>query len=140
MCLLVYVTVPDRECALRLARRLVAEHLAAGVNIIPGILSVYYWRNAIQEHGECLLLAQVAEDAFADVRKAILEDHPYEVPCIMTLPASDGYTDFLQWITDNSRPSAGCASVLPEQRGNRSDLMKQNSLPLQTGKARGVSN
>lgn len=113
MCLLVYVTMPDQESGLRLARRLVETHLAAGVNLVPGVLSVYRWRNTVHEHGECLLLAQVARAAFAEARALIVREHPYEVPCIMALPPCDGHEPFLQWIADNSF-SGGETSVSEE--------------------------
>ena len=107
MSLLVYVTVPDQESGLRLARRLVETHLAAGVNLVPGVLSVYRWRGTVHEHGECLLLAQVARTAFAEVRALIVREHPYEVPCILALPPCDGHEPFLQWIADNSFHGGG---------------------------------
>ena len=116
MCLLVYVTMPDEESGLRLARRLVETRLAAGVNLVPGVLSVYRWRNAVREHGECLLLAQVARAALAEARALIVREHPYEVPCVVALPLCDGHGPFLQWIADNSLPRQGreCA-VLEEE-------------------------
>lgn len=107
MSLLVYVTMPDRESGLRLARRLVEAHLAAGVNLVPGVLSVYRWRDTVHEHGECLLLAQVARAAFAEARALIVREHLYEVPCILALPPCDGHQPFLQWIADNSLPGGG---------------------------------
>ena len=107
MSLLVYVTMPDQESGLRLARRLVEARLAAGVNLVPGVLSVYRWRNAVREHGECLLLAQVARTAFAEARALIVREHPYEVPCILALPPCDGHEPFLQWIADNSFSGGG---------------------------------
>lgn len=111
MCLLVYVTMPDQESGARLARRLVEARLAAGVNLVPGVLSVYRWRDTVHEHGECLLLAQIARTAFAEARELIVREHPYEVPCIMALSPCDGHNPFLQWIANNSFPGAPSVSA-----------------------------
>ena len=98
MCLLVYVTTPDSESGMRLARRLVETRLAAGVHLVPSVRSVYRWRNAVREHGECLLLAQLPRTSFTEARDLIVREHPYEVPCVMAIPLIEGYGPFLQWI------------------------------------------
>ncbi len=105
MRLLLYVTAPDMETGRRLARLLVEKRLAAGVNIVPGVLSVYRWRGAVREHGECLLLAQIAEAAFEDARALLAREHPYEVPCVTAVPLRRGHAPFLRWIDDNSLPA-----------------------------------
>lgn len=106
MALLVYLTMPDEDAALALARMLVHERLAAGVNIVPGARSIYRWRDDVHEAAECLLLAQVAEAAFDDFSSAVRRVHTYEVPCIIALPLTAGHAPFLQWIEENSRPSS----------------------------------
>lgn len=106
MSLLVYVTAPDAGTALGLARTLVESRLAAGVNVLPGATSVYRWRGEIREEGECVLVAQVAREAFEDMRDCVLRAHPYEVPCIVALPIGDGHGPFLRWIHENSIPAA----------------------------------
>jgi periplasmic divalent cation tolerance protein len=106
VCLLVYVTAPDTENAAALARMLVEKHLAAGVNLLPGARSVYRWQGRVRETRECLLLAQVSRAAFAQFCQAVRENHEYEVPCIVAIPLESGYTPFLDWIAENSLPSA----------------------------------
>ncbi|MDR3361706.1 MAG: divalent-cation tolerance protein CutA [Desulfovibrio sp.] len=106
MCLLVYVTAPDTENAAALARMLVEKHLAAGVNLLPGARSVYRWQGRVREARECLLLAQVSKATFAQFCQAVRENHEYEVPCIVAIPLELGYTPFLDWIAENSLPSA----------------------------------
>ena len=81
---LVYMTVPGREAALRLARGLGRVH----------------------EAEECLLLAQVSDAAFADVQAFVRSGHPYQLPCVLALPLADGLKPFLRWIERNSRPLA----------------------------------
>jgi periplasmic divalent cation tolerance protein len=104
MSYLAYVTVPGRECALALARTLVEARLAAGVNVLPGALSVYRWRDEVREAEECLLFAQVSRAAFSDFCKAARRHHCHEVPCIVALPVQDGHTPFMRWIEENCLP------------------------------------
>lgn len=105
MCLLACVTVPDGATARTLAHLLVERGLAAGVNILPGLLSVYRWKGAVREHLECLLLAQVSRAAWEDFRSAVEAVHPYEVPCIVGMPLEEGNASFLNWIARNSLPT-----------------------------------
>ncbi|WP_300801086.1 divalent-cation tolerance protein CutA [uncultured Desulfovibrio sp.] len=99
---------PERPCGLeavrRLARELVEARLAAGINILPGALSVYRWQENIHEAAELVLLAQVSRAAFADFRAHVLARHPHDVPCITALPIADGNAAFLRWIEENSLP------------------------------------
>ncbi len=111
---LVYITVANREMALSLARFLVRERLAAGVNVIGGVWSVYHWQGAVCEKDECLLLAQVSGMALSVCMQAVREQHDYEVPCIVALPITDGHGPFLHWIAENSFP-LGCMGTPAEE-------------------------
>ncbi|MFT4300187.1 MAG: divalent-cation tolerance protein CutA [Desulfovibrio sp.] len=104
MSLLVYVTAPHEEFALELARALVGEGLAAGVNIVPGARSIYRWRGEVHDAAECLLLAQVSRAALPAFEAAVKRLHPYEVPCIVAVPIEAGHGPFLHWIQENSQP------------------------------------
>lgn len=103
-CFLAYITIPSREEALALARALVEARLAAGVNVLPGAMSVYRWRGAVREAAECLLLAQVAGTALPAFTRTVRELHGYEVPCVVALPVAGGHAPFLRWIAENSLP------------------------------------
>lgn len=104
--LLAYVTVPDEAgdgaAAFSLARALVEQGLAAGVNVLRGARSVYRWRGEIREAGECVLLAQVAAPAFAAFRAAVAARHPHLTPCILGLAVAAGHAPFVRWIEENS--------------------------------------
>lgn len=104
--LLAYVTVPDEAgdgvAARALARALVEQGLAAGVNVLCGARSVYRWRGEIREAGECLLLAQVAAPAFAAFRAGVVARHPHVTPCILGLAVAAGHAPFVRWIRENS--------------------------------------
>jgi len=95
----VLCTVPDRDTATRIARTLVSEHLAACVNIVPGITSVYRWAGAIEETGELLLIIKTSQAVFEALKSSIRDLHPYELPEIIAVPLEDGLPEYLDWIT-----------------------------------------
>jgi periplasmic divalent cation tolerance protein len=104
MAYLAYVTVPGRELALTIARTLVEARLAAGVNVLPGALSVYRWQGEVREAEECLLFAQVSRAVFSDFCETVRRHHCHEVPCIVALHLQAGHTPFMRWIEKNSLP------------------------------------
>jgi len=99
----VLVTVPDDEVANRLAHALVAEKLAACVNVLPGVRSVYAWEGEICNEGELLCLLKTRRDLFPAVRERVLSLHPYQVPEIVALPLVEGSDGYLAWLRDNTR-------------------------------------
>lgn len=96
--MLAYVTHPDLDEALKLARELVAGKLAAGINIVPGAISIYRWEGAVKEKNECLMLCQVSEKIYPEFQKAVLARHPYRTPCVIAMHLAAGDKDFLEWI------------------------------------------
>ena len=95
---LVYLTAPDAETADRLANALVAERLAACVNVLGAIRSVYRWKGAVEQSGEVALLAKTVEASVDALTRRVKDLHPYECPCIVTLPICGGDPAFLDWI------------------------------------------
>ena len=94
-------TVPDRDTATRIAEALVTEHLAACVNIIPAIQSVYRWEGAIEQDEELLLLIKTSAAVWPRLETRILALHPYELPEIISVRIQDGNNNYLNWITNN---------------------------------------
>jgi periplasmic divalent cation tolerance protein len=94
-------TVPDEATAGQIADALVSEKLAACVNIIPSIVSVYRWENAVEHSQELLLLIKTSESVWALLEARILELHPYELPEIIAVPIHTGQADYTQWIKNN---------------------------------------
>lgn len=111
--LLVYITVDQMQEARTLAQMLVEKRLAAGVNIVPGITSIYHWDGQIREHSECLLLAQTTADRFAELELAVCAKHSYVVPCIVAMPLSAASIPFAQWIEHTTQLSAGTPPSTP---------------------------
>jgi periplasmic divalent cation tolerance protein len=93
-----HVTMPDKDRATSLARVLVDEGLAACVNIVPGVRSIYQWDGRIQEDEEVLCLIKTRPAVFDRARKRILELHPYEVPEILAFEVADGSPAYLEWL------------------------------------------
>ncbi|WP_376783081.1 divalent-cation tolerance protein CutA [Rhodospirillum rubrum] len=101
---LIYMTAPSDDEALRIGRVLVEEHLAACVNILGPIRSLYHWQGAFHDDAEVAFLAKTADDRVAALIARVRALYPYELPCIVALPVQAGDGGFLDWITANSRP------------------------------------
>ena len=96
--LIVLCTVPDRDTAEDIANILIAENLAACVNIIPGITSVYRWEDRIEQAEELILVIKTGGDAYRALQAKISDLHPYELPEVIAVPISHGLSAYLAWI------------------------------------------
>jgi periplasmic divalent cation tolerance protein len=94
----VLVTVPDHETAAGLARRLVEEGLAACVNVVPGVRSIYRWQGALQEDAEILLIAKTRAALVPALAARVGALHPYELPEVIALPVVAGSEPYLDWV------------------------------------------
>jgi periplasmic divalent cation tolerance protein len=97
---IVLTTAGSEEEGRKIARHLVEKHLAACVNIIPRVTSIYRWQGKVEEANEWLLIVKTTEKAFAGVRAAINELHSYELSECVCLKIEDGSPNYLQWIAD----------------------------------------
>jgi periplasmic divalent cation tolerance protein len=98
---LVLCTLPDADSAGRIAGILVEERLAACVNIVPGLISVYRWDGAIQRDAEVLLLIKTTQAVYGQLEQRMRVLHPYELPEIISVPIQTGQADYIQWIKNN---------------------------------------
>ena len=101
--LVTFCTVPDRETGERIAAVLVEERLAACVNLLPGLTSIYRWQGKVEKAEECLLVIKTTAKRFEDVRARIKIMHPYELPEIIAVPITAGDSTYLKWLTENSK-------------------------------------
>jgi periplasmic divalent cation tolerance protein len=95
---------PDPGTAEALAHALVEARLAACVQVLPGVVSVYRWEGAIERATEVLLVAKTWDDRLEAVTVALRSRHPYELPEIMALPATGGLAAYLDWVHAGTRP------------------------------------
>lgn len=103
--LLVYCTCPDETSARRLANTLVDDGLAACVNILPGVESVYRWAGARESAQEHLLIIKTRSAAYPHLENTLTRLHPYELPEIIAVPITQGSKSYLAWIDDNVNQS-----------------------------------
>ena len=95
------------EDARRLARSLVENHLAACVNLVPGVQSIYQWQGAIHEDNEIILIIKTRRESVPQIIDFVKQNHPYDVPELIELPILNGNPDYLKWIDGIvKRPSA----------------------------------
>jgi len=94
-------TVGSREDAERIARALVERRLAACVNVVPGLVSIYRWKGSVERDEERLLVIKTRVDAVEALREALVAMHPYEVPELVVLPVEAGHAPYLAWIADS---------------------------------------
>jgi periplasmic divalent cation tolerance protein len=99
--IVVLITVPSVELGQKIARELVEKRLAACVNILPPMRSIYTWEGRIMEEDEVLLLCKTRMELFEDrLIPAVRALHPYQVPEILALPVQAGLKEYIDWIGD----------------------------------------
>ncbi len=95
-----FITAPDENVAKTLAHGLVTQKLAACVNIVPKILSIYEWEGKINEDSEVLLMIKTNTSKVDEISKYIRENHPYTVAEVISFPIENGNQPYLEWITN----------------------------------------
>ena len=96
-------TCPSRQEAERLGRLIIEKRVAACVNIIPGVQSVFRWQGQIEQDEECLLLIKTIKERFDTLSALIVDEHPYELPEILGVSIEQGLSAYLRWIEDEVR-------------------------------------
>jgi periplasmic divalent cation tolerance protein len=96
--LVVITTTPNLEEAESLAEKLVAEKLAACVQVLPQMRSFYFWQGEVQRESECLLLIKTVAEKYDAVEKFIRNNHSYSVPEIVALDATRVFDGYLDWL------------------------------------------
>jgi len=147
--LVVFVTCPTVASAKQLAKTLVHKRLAACVNIVPNVQSLFWWEGRVDQAREALLLIKTTTRRFASLRQAVRALHPYEVPEVIAIPIQRAHQPYLRWITESLR-SSSLDSALPRspraERGPRREAGRprarteaQRLQPASRGRSRFVS-
>ncbi|KAG2327858.1 hypothetical protein Bca52824_010586 [Brassica carinata] len=101
--IVVYVTVPNREAGKKLANSIVQEKLAACVNIVPGVESVYEWEGKVQSDSEELLIIKTRQSLLESLTEHVKANHEYDVPEVIAFPITGGSDKYLEWLKNSTR-------------------------------------
>ena len=100
----VMTTCADLPLAERIAMELVTSHLAACVQVIPGVRSFFRWQGKLEQAGEYLVLIKAVNHNYQDIEQKIRDLHTYELPEILAVPVSAGLDGYLDWMNENCKP------------------------------------
>ena len=92
---------PDAE---RIARALVEERLAACVNVVPGVVSIYRWKGNVEREPELMLVIKTMAQKVDALKARLVELHPYELPEVVVIPIAGGHKAYLDWLEEQVRP------------------------------------
>lgn len=97
---ILFCTTGSIEEATRIAESVVGNHLAACVNIVPAIRSIYWWNNEVSQDNEVLMIIKTEKNRIPELEKSIRDLHSYEVPELISLPLESGLSEYLKWLQD----------------------------------------
>lgn len=100
--IIAYVTTKDREEALRIGKSLVDDRLAACVNVMDGMQSVFRWQGRVEESSETVLIVKSVESRAQAIIDRVKSMHSYECPCVAIWPLTSGNPEYLEWIRKES--------------------------------------
>jgi periplasmic divalent cation tolerance protein len=104
---LVYATFPGREAALEAGKALIESRIAACINILPQMTSIYRWQGEIETAEEAVMIAKLAPERVEDAVAQIEAAHPYDTPAILVIPVLAGASRYLDWIRSETVAGAG---------------------------------
>ena len=104
---IVLVAAPSIEVGRRIATTLVEERLAACVNIVPEVRSIFRWEGRLEDESEVLLLIKTRTERLGPLEARVRALHPYSVPEVVALPVTSGHQPYLDWVTSSVRAKGG---------------------------------
>ena len=103
--IVVFSTCASHQEAEKIATSLVERRLAACVNLIPGVESIYHWRGAVERSKEFLLVIKSSRELLPDLQAELSRMHSYEIPEVLAVPIVDGAEDYLNWMERELQPA-----------------------------------
>ena len=100
---LVYITTKDKSEARKIGKELLEAHLAACVNIIEAMNSLYWWEGKLQDDQECVLIAKTKESLVGELIEKVKSLHSYSCPCVLSVAIQDGNKDYLEWVSHQTK-------------------------------------
>jgi len=104
--LVVLCTFPDLPQARQIGTALVEKQLAACVNLVPGVESIFRWEGAVSREGEVLAVIKTTAGRLSALERELSERHPYDLPEVLALPVAGGSEAYLKWVGAETRPAA----------------------------------
>src|ERR1700747_1772283 len=111
--IVVFSTCASREEAERIARAIVGERLAACVQLLPAIQSIYHWQGEVEQSDEILMLFKTTSERFPALQRRVEELHSYQTPEIIAVPVTEGAEKYLTWLRD---AVDSAESISPQRR------------------------
>ena len=102
----IYITAASRDDARTIGKKLVESRLAACVNIIDNMNSLYWWDGQIQDDREAVLIAKTTPEREPQLIETVRSIHSYDCPCIVSLPVTSGNPAFLKWVAEQVAAAA----------------------------------
>lgn len=100
--IVVLITAPKEEDAVKIAKALVESRLAACANIVKNVRSIYRWEGKIEDDSEVLMIVKTKKSLFDKLSKKVKELHEYSVPEVIALPLTAGSEDYLNWLQEET--------------------------------------
>lgn len=97
-----FTTTPSAEAGRTIVRALVERRLVACGTVLPGAVSIYRWKGAVEQQDEAMVILKTTTERWSALAAALPELHPYEVPELIAVPASAGLPGYLQWLSDET--------------------------------------
>ncbi|KJH52652.1 putative divalent-cation tolerance protein CutA [Dictyocaulus viviparus] len=99
----VYVTAPTKDVALQIARAAVQRKVAACVNIVPGVTSIYEWEGKLHEDSEVVLIFKTQEKHVEELHKVVVENHNYEIPAFVSIATDAESSQYANWLLNQTK-------------------------------------
>ncbi len=100
--IVVFITAPNEDEAAEIAKALVKSKLAACVNIIRGVRSIYSWQGNLEDDSEVLMIVKTQKKLLGSLTEKVKELHSYDLPEIIALPITGGSEDYLKWLREST--------------------------------------